>query len=94
MEGRLLGIHWRLRDFSLNPTAMNFEAFSRECWFGSFDLTGIATLEDDLAIGGKPISKADRGDFETCFSIARERHIAINWLIGLARTYSKVPTDT
>ena len=91
---RLLGVHWRLRDFSLRPVAMDFTAFAASCWFGSFDLTGIATLEQDLAIEGRPISKADPDAVRRATSIALERHQAINWLRGYGRVYSQVDTST
>ncbi len=94
MHGRLLGLHWRLRDFSLRPTGMDFTRFAASCWFGSFDLTGIAVVELDLAIAGAPIARADVRSVRACSSIAVERHHAINWLRGYAREYSDVDTST
>lgn len=93
MQGRLLGIHWRLRDFTIRPEPMDFEAFSRKCWFGSFDIRGIRTARKDLAIGDKPISEAAEDEFDTTYSAARERHHAINWL-NWGGVYSQVDTST
>lgn len=94
LSRRLLGIHWRLRDYTLRPAPMDFRAFARQCWFGSFDLTGIRLIGDDLAIGPVAIAAADHDSFATAFSAARERHLAINWLCGNARLYSDTDTST
>lgn len=94
MARRLLGIHWRLRDFSLRPKAMDFAAFARKNWFGGFDLEGIALAGGDLAVGGKPIAEADARRVGACHCIAVERHQAINWLEGQAALYSDVDTST
>jgi hypothetical protein len=91
---RLLGLHWRLRDFSLRPEAMDFVAFANDCWFGSFDIEGIPIAMKDLAIRGIPISSARPDDVRIAASIALERHQAINWLQGYAAVYSEVDTST
>jgi hypothetical protein len=94
MQKHLLGVHWRLRDFGLQRCAMDFEAFSRKCWFGTFDLMGLRLIEGDLAIGDSPIHRASDEDLSLVNSIARERHQAINWLCGEARAYDDVDTST
>jgi hypothetical protein len=94
LEKRLLGLHWRLRDFSLRRSSVDFNRFAREAWFGGFDLDGIPLADGDLAIGGVPISNADPDQVKACLSIASERHDAINWLLGQQRLYSAVDTST
>jgi hypothetical protein len=94
MQRRLLGLHWRLRDYQLFPRALDLRALAAKCWFGSFDLDGIALCDGDLAIGGVPISLADADQVTQVTSIARERHQAINWLCGDCRRYSHVGTST
>jgi hypothetical protein len=94
MGDRLLGLHWRLRDFSLRPEAMDFRAFAADCWFGSFDLEGIPLVDDDLAIDGQAITDADPDRRGIAHSIAMERHQAINWLAGWDAVYSQVDTST
>ena len=94
MAGRLLGLHWRLRDWRLTKHPLDFLSFSRNCWFGSFDLSGIPLVENDLAIGGAAIKDAPADLVEAARSAALERHQAINWLTGQHRTYSKVDTST
>jgi hypothetical protein len=94
-EGRrALGIHWRLREFSLRQEPVDFEKFSRESWFGGFDIGGIPLAEGDLAIRGVPITRAGSDDIGLCSSIARERHHAFNWLAGVNPIYSEVDTPT
>lgn len=94
-EGRrALGIHWRLREFSLRKQPVDFEKFSREAWFGGFDLAGIPLAEGDLAVGGVPITRAKQQEIGMCHSIAMERHLAFNWLLGANPIYSEVDTST
>jgi hypothetical protein len=74
--------------------AMDFRAFAANCWFGSFDLTDISLVNGDLALGGVTLSEADEQAFGTAYSLARERHLAINWLQGYSRIYSETDTST
>lgn len=87
-------IHWRIRDFSLRPQAMDFRSFSEKSWFGPLSIDGLSLAEDDLAIDGVPIAKAPKERFRQCQSIASERHQAINWLRGWHEIYSEVDTST
>ena len=89
-----LAIHWRIRDFSLRPQAMDFRGFQEKSWFGPLSIDGVSLAEDDLAIDGVPITKATQERFRQCQSIASERHQAINWLRGWHEIYSKVDTST
>ncbi|HEX8348753.1 MAG TPA: DUF4272 domain-containing protein [Hymenobacter sp.] len=89
-----LTIHWRLRQFGLQPEAIDFEAFVRGAWWGPLSLDGVKLLKKDMAIQNKPISKADRQVVEQVQSIAMERHQAINWLMGWDEIYSDVDTST
>jgi uncharacterized protein DUF4272 len=94
MQARLLGIHWRMRDYSIRPEAVDFVKFSKECWFGGFDLEGIRTIHRDLAIGDSQISQADEDRLSTTHSAAMERDQAINWLCWGGERYSDVDTST
>ncbi len=89
-----LALHWRVRDFSIRPEAMNFREFPETAWFGPIDLTGVPFAEDDLAINGLPIAVAPADEVGMCGSIAMERHKAINWLHGWHEIYSEVDTST
>src|SRR5262249_36667294 len=51
-------VHWRLRDFSLNPRALDFAEFCKTAWFGPLSLEGVRLVEGDLAVGNLPISRA------------------------------------
>lgn len=95
MQIHLLMLHWRLRDFSLRPQAMDFVAFSKKCWIGSFDVSTFRLVASDLAIGADAISHADENAVCTAQSIAMERHLAINWLLeGDGHKYSETDTST
>ena len=87
-------IHWRLRDFTLNPKALDFEQFARDAWFGPLDVGRARFVDGDLAIGELSISEADEEDVEMCAEIIMERHQALNWLMGQNVLYSEVTADT
>ncbi len=90
----LLGLHWRVRDFTIRPEAMDFAEFARDSWFGGFPLEGIALADGDLSIDGVPIADAPQESFDRCQSIAVERHQAVNWLQGCNPVFSEVDTST
>jgi hypothetical protein len=89
-----LMVHWRLRDYSLRPTAMDFVAFSKKSWIGEFDLSGFHIVNNDMALDGKAIAEADDDVLGSCQSSAMERHKAINWLFGYSKVYSETDTST
>lgn len=92
---RLLGIHWRLRELLLKPTApVDFRAFSETSWFGGFDLTGMPLAKGDLAVGGVPVTEAPPHAVALARSVAFERHRAINWLLEGGALYAEVDTST
>ena len=94
MHEHLLALHWRLRDFSIRPTLMDFVEFSKKCWFGSFDVSGFRLIQGDLAIGDCALTETDPDELSRVSSIAVERHTAINWLRGDSAIYSEVETHT
>ena len=74
---------------------MDFVEFAKKSWFGPLELHGLRFVENDLAIGDKPIKyRASEESWQECLSIAQERHRAANWLYGQAEIYSEVTTDT
>ncbi len=91
---QLLGIHWRLDELRLNRGSMNFRAFARKSWVGSFELDDEVFVDNDLVIGGKAVAHADPDLVRTALSIARERHHAVNWLLGDDPMYSKIDIST
>lgn len=93
MRKQLLGLHWRLRNFSLRPEAMDFLAFSKNCWFGHFDISPFRLIDNDLAVGDFPISDAPEDLVQRSSSCAMERHQAINWLTE-GGIYSETDTST
>ncbi len=94
LRKQLLAFNWRMVNFRVHPGAMDFVEFSKNCWFGSFDISLFRIVNKDLAIGSADISNADPQSIDRCKSAARERHQAINWLSGYGTRYSEVDTST
>jgi len=94
LRGRLFGLHWRLRDFTLRPRRMDFAEFARTSWFGPLDITGVPLANGDLALRGAPIDRADPGLFSTVHSATQERHLAANWLHEGPARYSEADVST
>ena len=67
---------------------------SKNCWFGTFDIDHFRIIERDLAIGNVPIFKADASEVSRVNSLAMERHLAINWLLGDSEIYSETEDST
>jgi hypothetical protein len=92
---RAIAIHWRLRQFvNADRKPMDFATFARGVQWATFDLRGVKLIEGDLAVGDVPISRASEQDVFRTMSIASERHIAANWLIGWDPIYSDVENPT
>lgn len=89
-----LTIHWRLREFGLNPKAINFTDFVRRAQWGPLSLDGVNLKDKDLSFKGDSVSEAEGQAVYFAQSIARERHQAINWLMGWDEIYSEVDTGT
>jgi hypothetical protein len=90
----LFALHWRLREFTLKPQAMDFATFAADAWFGPLDLTALRLIEGDLALRGHAVGAAPREASQSVLSATRERRVAINWLLGRGEIYSKVDTPT
>ncbi len=94
LQTHLLMLHWRLTEYSVRPKAMDFVSFSNSCWYGSFDIAGFQIIDNDLGIGGVAINDATDDERATINSLAMERHLAINWLMGDSVIYSETETNT
>jgi Domain of unknown function (DUF4272) len=94
LRNRLFALHWRLRNYSLSPRAMDFAEYARTCWFGPLDLTGLPLADGDLALRGERIDRASREVFSTAHSAALERHQAVNWLRAGPERYSEASVAT
>lgn len=88
-------VHWRLRDYALHPGPCDFRALAHKAWGDPVHKFGLEIKDDDLAIGGLPITRARDSDIRRLGSMVRERHRAANWLIGYASAdFYEVTTDT
>jgi hypothetical protein len=91
---RLLSLHWRLRQYSLDKKPMNFEEFARTAYFGPLSLDGLRLVSHDIEIRGVPLCDASESVWREVLSITRERQQAANWLTGEESIYSEVTCDT
>ena len=63
-------LHWRLRNFKHDPKGMDFEDFAKSAWFGPLSLEGLRLIEGDLAVGERPLCKADPESVRGLLSVA------------------------
>jgi len=92
---RAISIHWRLRQhFNAEPKPLDFANYAAGVKWADFDLREVRLASGDLSINGFPITNAAESDVRTSMSIASERHIAANWLIGWNPVYSEVEIPT
>lgn len=94
VERVLLAAHWRVRQFSLQPAAMDFASFAPTAWWGPLDLGDLDLVDGDLAVGGAPIAAADPDLVDLASSILTERRLAVSWLTGYDAAYSAGDTNT
>jgi hypothetical protein len=91
---RLFAVHWRLTEWRLRAKPIDFAEFARTAWFGPLDLSYVRLLENDLAIGDVPLSRAPAERIDGATSAAMERHLAVNWLNGGSEVYSETDVST
>ena len=102
LRRRLLAIHWRLTNFYVQPTAIDFIRFTEEsfgnfdrtAWFSAAEVADLPLVEGDLAIRGERLDQASPEDFSVTRSIAHERHLAANWLCEGPEKYSATDVST
>jgi hypothetical protein len=94
LRNRLFALHWRLRNYHVNPGVMDFAEFARTCWFGPLDLSGVPLVEGDLGLRGERIDRAPQDLFSSAHSISQERHQAANWLWEGPEKYSLASVAT
>jgi hypothetical protein len=94
LRNRLFALHWRLRNFHINPGVMDFAEYARTCWFGPLDISGSTLVEGDLGLRGERIDRAPPDLFSSAHSAAQERHQAANWLWEGPQRYSEASVAT
>jgi hypothetical protein len=102
MRRRLLAINWRLTNFYVRPTAIDFVRvtetsfgdFDPTAWFSPQEVAELLLVEGDLAIGGYRLDRVPPDQFATTRSIAHERHLAANWLCQGPEKYSATDVST
>lgn len=89
-----LNVHWRFRQLALVSEPYDFRSLAGADRPAGFDVPPLRLLEDDLAVGDRPIFKAPAADRNACWDIAVERHQAAMWLLGDDELYSRVDMST
>jgi hypothetical protein len=88
-------VGWRLRQFGLVPTPMDYVDYLRR--HGTFKevwLEGLQFANNDLAIRGRAVADAPADEVAHCRSAADERRRAAYWLQGDDPVYSNVDPAT
>jgi hypothetical protein len=89
-----LTLHWRLRQFSVSRDRIPFADYVAWATWGPLTVAELDLIDGDLAVQGERIDRISRDQYDLATSIARERHKAFNWLLGLDPIYSLVGTST
>jgi len=78
-------VHWRLREFRLQPGPIDFLTHCADSLLGSLDSSLCRFVDDDLAIRSDgedlAISVADEDTVDQVISVADERFLAARWLM-------------
>lgn len=85
--------HWRFVDQQVAPRHMDFAELGRSAGFGRFEASEFRLVEQDLAVGDVPISRAEPQVLAGFASAAAERHRAVNWLRH-GRSYGETDIST
>lgn len=94
VQNRMFALHWRLRNFYVDPKALDFAKFARTCRFGPLDIAGLPLVDGDLGLRGERIDRASPDAFSTVHSAVQERHRAANWLGEGPEGYSRASVAT
>ena len=89
-----LTVHWRLRQHSIDRAPMDLADYVSQCVWGPLTLAEVELIDGDLGIRGERIDRVPYDWYYRTFSVTRERHQALNWLLGFGPAYSEVATDT
>jgi hypothetical protein len=90
----IFAVHWRLVEFRVTQQPIDFPAIAENAWWGPMSLALARLIDGDLAIGSTRIDKTEERLCDQCLSIVRERHRAVNWLLGKCEVFSEVDTST
>ena len=94
LADRLFALDWRLADYQLKKTPLNFEEFAKSAWFGPLNVEGLRFVGGDLSVGDVAISEADEEAIGICRLITMNRRRAAEWLLGQSEVYSAVDLST
>lgn len=87
-------VHWRFRELRQRRTHLDFAGAAERLRFGDVTRMPLALVDGDLAIDGRPVTRADPERVAECLAASTERHIAAQWLVDATTAYSDSPIDT
>jgi len=90
LRRQLVTVRWRLGRAQEQHRAMDLAAFVRGAPAGVFELEGLPLKEEDLALGGVPVARADPHAVRVCLGMNEERLRALLWVLGQRPLYSEV----
>ncbi len=88
LDFQMLAIHWRLSQLRGGHKPMDFAAYAPKAWCGPMDLTLARLQNNDLEVGGKPVSECAEKAIRITTGILQERRQATHWLMGQDPVYS------
>jgi hypothetical protein len=89
-----LTVRWRLRQYPLSRTPIDFASYVSQCKWGPLSLSEVTLVDGDLGIQGERLDRIPEDWYHRALSIAWERQRAFNWLLGFHQIYSRVETPT
>jgi hypothetical protein len=81
---------WRLKQVAVAPQPVSMTRWSSGGMQWPPDVARFDLVDDDLAIGGRPVTQVDARKLLNAARAVRERHRAALWLLGQASAYSDV----
>lgn len=91
---QMFAIHWRLRQYDIDPKAMDFAEFAPRAWWGPMDLSLARLANNDLEVNGMPLYESSEENWKCASGIMEERRKAVHWLQGEHPVYSENDTST
>lgn len=87
-------LHWRLRNYTRSATSLDFRDLLAKHWPDVIEAESMALIDNDVAIGSRPLTALDAQQAQTLARMAAERQRAANWLLGYHPTYAEVQAET
>lgn len=94
MTEAFVAVHWRLRRHAREPGAYHFAALVAKNDWAPLIVGRLELIDGDLGLAGVPLTRAVGDPLDNARSVAQERHVALEWLVGQHPVYSRVESNT